>query len=89
MGKASRRKRRQRADGHRDRARAAASAPAPNFGAAAVEAARYAIAMVTAAHASPEDLNTSSGSSATSTGPLWRFVAAGLRIASCMGSLPS
>lgn len=56
MGKASRRKRRDRADGHRDRVRAAASAPAPNLGAAAVEAARYAIAMVTAAHASPEDL---------------------------------
>jgi hypothetical protein len=56
MGKASRRKRRERADGHRDRVRAAASAPAPNLGAAAVEAARYAIAMVTAAHASPEDL---------------------------------
>jgi hypothetical protein len=56
MGKASRRKQRQRADGHRDRVRAAASVPAPNFEGAAVEAARHAIAMVTSAHASPEDL---------------------------------
>jgi hypothetical protein len=56
MGKASRRKQRQRADGHRDRVRAAASAPVPNFEGAAVEAARHAIAMVTSAHASPEDL---------------------------------
>jgi hypothetical protein len=56
MGKASRRKRQQRAGCHRDRVRAAANAPAPNFGAAAVEAGRHAIAMVTAAHASPEDL---------------------------------
>lgn len=56
MGKASRRKRQQRAGGHRDRVRAAASAPAPNSGAAAVEAGRHAIAMVTAAHASPQDL---------------------------------
>ena len=56
MGKASRRKQRQRADGHRDRVRAAPSVPAPNFAGAAVEAARHAIAMVTSAHASPEDL---------------------------------
>jgi hypothetical protein len=56
MGKASRRKRQQRASGRPDRVRAAASAPAPNSGAAAVEAGRHAIAMVTAAHASPQDL---------------------------------
>jgi hypothetical protein len=56
MGKASRRKQRQRADGHRDRVLAAASVPAPNFEGAAVEAARHAIAIVTSAHASPEDL---------------------------------
>jgi hypothetical protein len=56
MGKASRRKHQQRAGGHRDRVRAAAGVPAPNFEGAAVEAARYAIAMVTSAHASPEDL---------------------------------
>ena len=56
MGKASRRKQRQRAGGHRGRVRAAASVPAPNFEGAAVEAARHAIAMVTSAHASPEDL---------------------------------
>ncbi len=56
MGRASRRKQRQRADGHRDRVRAAASVPAPNFEAASIEADRHAIAMVTSAHASPEDL---------------------------------
>jgi hypothetical protein len=56
MGKVSRRKQRQRADGHRERVRVAASVPAPNFEGAAVEAARRAIAMVTSAHASPEDL---------------------------------
>jgi hypothetical protein len=56
MGKASRRKQRQRAEGHRDRVRAAASVPAPNFEGAAVEAARHAIAMVTSAYASAEDL---------------------------------
>jgi hypothetical protein len=56
MGKASRRKQRQRADSHRGRPRAAASVPAPNFEEAAIAAARRAIAMVTSAHASPEDL---------------------------------
>ena len=56
MGKASRRKHQQRAGGHRDRVRAAAGVPAPNIEGAAVEAVRHAIAMVTSAHASPEDL---------------------------------
>jgi hypothetical protein len=56
MGKASRRKHQQRAGGHRDRVRAAADVPAPNVEGAAVEAVRHAIAMVTSAHASPEDL---------------------------------
>lgn len=56
MGKASRRKRQQRNSGHRERAQAAGSVPAPNFEGAAVEATRYALAMVTSVHASPEDL---------------------------------
>jgi hypothetical protein len=56
MGKASRRKRQQRNADHRERAQAAGSVPAPNFEGAAVEATRYALAMVTAMHASPEDL---------------------------------
>lgn len=56
MGKASRRKQQQRVYGHRDRVQGAASVPAPNFEGAAVEATRQAIAMVTSAHASLEDL---------------------------------
>jgi hypothetical protein len=56
MGKASRRKRQQRNPGHRERAQAAGSVPAPNFEGAAVEATRYALALVTSVHASPEDL---------------------------------
>lgn len=56
MGRASRRKHQQRAGGHRYRVRAAASVPAPNYAGTTVEAARHAIAMVTSAHASPEDL---------------------------------
>ena len=56
MGKASRRKRTQRRDGHQDRVRIAGSVPAPNFEGAVVEATRYALAMVTSVHASPEDL---------------------------------
>lgn len=56
MGKASRRKRQQRNTDHRERAQAAGSVPAPNFAGAAIEATRYALAMVTAMHASPEDL---------------------------------
>ena len=56
MGKASRRKKQQRNAGHRERAQAAGSVPAPNFEGAAVEAARYALALVTSVHASPEDL---------------------------------
>jgi hypothetical protein len=56
MGRASRRKHQQRAGGHRDRVRASAGVPASNVAGAAVEAVRHAIAMVTSAHASPEDL---------------------------------
>jgi hypothetical protein len=56
MGKASRRKRQQRNADHRERGQAAGNVPAPNFEGAAVEAARYALAMVTSVHASPEDL---------------------------------
>jgi hypothetical protein len=56
MGKASRRKRQQRNPGHRERAQAAGRVPAPNFEGAAVEATRYALALVTSVHASPEDL---------------------------------
>jgi hypothetical protein len=56
MGKASRRKRKQYRDGHHDRVRIAGSVPAPNFEGAMVEATRYALAMVTSVHASPEDL---------------------------------
>jgi hypothetical protein len=56
MGKASRRKRQQRNADHRERVQAAGSVPAPNFEGAAVEATRHALAMVTAIHASPEDL---------------------------------
>lgn len=56
MGKASRRKRKQYRDGNHDRVRVAGSLPAPNFEGAMVEATRYALAMVTSVHASPEDL---------------------------------
>ena len=56
MGKASRRKQQQRNADHRERTQAAGSIPAPNFEGAAVEATRYALAMVTSVHASPEDL---------------------------------
>jgi hypothetical protein len=56
MGRASRRKRQHRTGGHRDRVTAATTVPAPNFEGTAVEAARYAIAMVTSAHVSPDDL---------------------------------
>ena len=56
MGKASRRKRQQRNADHRERVQAAGSVPAPNFEEAAVEATRYALAMVTSVHASPGDL---------------------------------
>jgi len=56
MGKASRRKRQLRTGEHHDRVRAAGEVPAPNVEGAALDAARHAMAMVTAAHASPEDL---------------------------------
>ena len=57
MGKASRRKRQQRSSSHRDRTHpAAAEVPAPNFDGTAVQAIRDALAMVTSAHASPQDL---------------------------------
>ena len=56
MGKASGRKREQHRDGNHDRVLIAGSVPAPNFEGAMVEATRYAFAMVTSVHASPEDL---------------------------------
>lgn len=56
MGKASRRKRQQRAGGHHDRAQITGNVPAPNFEGALVDATRHALAMVTSVHASPEDL---------------------------------
>jgi hypothetical protein len=57
MGKASRRKRQQRSSSHEDRTHpAAAGVPAPNFDGTAVQAIRDALAMVTSAHASPQDL---------------------------------
>ena len=57
MGKASRRKRQQRSSSHGDRTHAAAAGvPAPNFDRTAVQAIRDALAMVTSAHASPQDL---------------------------------
>ena len=57
MGKASRRKRQQRSSSREDRTHAAAAeVPAPNFDGTAVQAIRDALAMVTSAHASPQDL---------------------------------
>ena len=57
MGKASRRKRQQRSSSHRDRPHAAAAGvPAPDFDGTAVQAIRDAVAMLTSAHASPQDL---------------------------------
>ena len=56
MGKASRRKRQQRGSGQHDRVQVTGSVPAPNFEGAVVDATRHALAMVTSAHASPEDL---------------------------------
>ena len=57
MGKASRRKRQQRSSSHGDRTHAAAAGvPAPNFDGTAVQAVRDALAMLTSAHASPQDL---------------------------------
>jgi hypothetical protein len=57
MGKASRRKRQQRSSSHGDRPHpAAAGVPAPNFDGTAVQAIRDALAMLTSAHASPQDL---------------------------------
>ena len=56
MGKASRRKRQPRSDGHHRRVLITGSVPAPDFEAALVDAARLGLAMVTSVHASPEDL---------------------------------
>ena len=56
MGKASRRKRQQRSNGHGDRTHAGAGVPAPNFDGTAVQAIRDALAVVTSVHASPQDL---------------------------------
>ena len=57
MGKASRRKRQQRSSSHGDRTHAAAAGvSAPNFDGTAVQAIRDALAMLTSAHASPQDL---------------------------------
>jgi hypothetical protein len=56
MGKASGRKRERHRDGDHDRVQIAGSVPAPNFEGVIVETTRYALAMVTSVHASPEDL---------------------------------
>ncbi len=56
MGKASRRKRQPRSEGHRRRVLMTGSVPAPDFEAALVDAVRLGLAMITSVHVSPEDL---------------------------------